>query len=52
MYLILMYIVVEYVSMFINAVYTSIMCQRLGLVYSLIILDILGLLLSCDYMLI
>ena len=42
----------SYVSMFINAVYTSIMCQRLGLVYSLIILDILGLLLSCDYMLI
>ena len=58
MYVILMYIVVEYVSMFVNAVYTSIMCQVIGPCiftdYTLAVgyLIFLGLLLSCDYMLI
>ena len=51
MYVILTYIVIEYVSMFINAVYT---CQMIRpcIFTDYTLLDILGLLLSCDYMLI
>ena len=49
MYLILTYIVIEYVSMFINAVYT---CQMIGPCIFTDLYFRCRLLLSCDYMLI